>query len=109
VRLLLARAFDSLAHCRVPRPFQNALASAQTLPAPTAEIEDDVTTNEHKAIESMMLMFGATDYADTDGFLDIASALDASPAFQQFSEETHVNSIVAAKLLIAGKMYECLK
>lgn len=47
------------------------MASAQTLPAPTAEIEDDVTTDEHKAIESMMLMFDATDYGDTGGMMRV--------------------------------------
>ncbi len=55
--------------------------SSETIASTVSEAEDDITTNEHKAIEGMMLMFKTTDYPHSNEFLDICTALEASPAF----------------------------
>jgi len=87
----------------------NRTAKSKKAASTNLKVEpDDMTTNEHKAIESMMLMFKSVDYVHSNEFIDIETALMCSPAFREFSKESGVNRHDAARLLIAGQMYQRL-
>lgn len=69
--------------------------------------DDDLSSAEHLAIESMMLSLKVlTDYMESNEFLDICTGLECSPAYREFAKRHRgINSIAAAKLLLAGKFY----
>lgn len=71
------------------------------------EEKDDLTSNEHLAMDMMMTFLEnqILDWHSTDGYIDICAALDASPAFRRYKEERKIGYLAAADLLIAGMFY----